>query len=166
MVRFLLALISCLVLFSFQTEKCDCCTEQYNQFDFWLGDWEVFDTSGKKIGENLVTELEDGCVIQENWKSKNMTGTSYNYYDQETKTWNQLWIDNKGGNLKLAGGLQEGVMVMKDQPMTNKDGERIYNQISWSHFENGNVQQLWELYYHDGKLKGELFRGIYKPKQH
>ncbi|MCB0737588.1 MAG: hypothetical protein KDC92_08750 [Bacteroidetes bacterium] len=164
MTRFLVLAMIVVLFSSSSIKNCDCCTEQHNQFDFWIGDWEVFDSTGNKVGENLVRELEDGCVIQENWKSKNMSGTSYNYYDKKDKTWNQLWIDNKGGNLILKGGILDGSMVMKDLPNENNEGEKVYNQISWSQLKGGNVRQVWELYYESGELKTELFNGIYKPK--
>lgn len=28
---------------------CTCCQEQYRQFDFWLGDWEVYNKKGVKV---------------------------------------------------------------------------------------------------------------------
>ena len=82
---------------------CKCCGDEYRQFDFWIGDWMVFDTTGKLVGNNQIVLLEDHCVLQENWKSgdSKYSGTSYNYYDNTDETWNQLWLDNQGGILKL-----------------------------------------------------------------
>ena len=38
-------------------KPCACCTENHKAFDFWVGDWIVFDTSGNKIGENRVEKI-------------------------------------------------------------------------------------------------------------
>ena len=59
-----------------------CSTAAHHQFDFWLGDWEVFGPADTIVGYNRVIGMLNGCVIQENWQSKGpYTGTSYNYYD-------------------------------------------------------------------------------------
>lgn len=62
-----------------QKKQCNCCTSEYKQFDFWLGDWEVFNLKGIKVGENKIVSLQDSCIIQENWTSNEQTGTSYNF---------------------------------------------------------------------------------------
>ena len=37
-----------------------CSGEEYNQFDFWVGDWEVFNPEGQKVGENKVEKILGG----------------------------------------------------------------------------------------------------------
>ena len=60
---------------------------EYQQFDFWVGDWEVRDAKGVLQGKNLVTKEHDGCVVLEHWDSGDQTGTSPNMYDFRTKKW-------------------------------------------------------------------------------
>ena len=98
-----------------ETVDCTCCAEEYRQFDFWIGDWVVTDSTGKELGTNLIHSIQDGCGFQENWKSTKMTGTSYNFYNATDKSWNQLWIDNKGGSLELKGSLVNGKMILKSE---------------------------------------------------
>jgi len=155
---------SSLAFVSFTNKECACCTPEYRQFDFWLGDWNVYDAEGKKVGENHVLERESGCIIQENWTSENMTGSSYNYFNTEDKTWNQLWLDDHGSNLILKGTLVDGNMVMKSTVSTDKEGNKVYNQISWEPKPDGSVIQLWEVFLEDGTLQQELFKGIYRKK--
>jgi len=47
-----------------QGNDCACCAEKYKEFDFWLGDWNVYDTLGNKLGENNIVQLQEGCIIQ------------------------------------------------------------------------------------------------------
>ncbi|GFD76608.1 hypothetical protein KUL113_60280 [Tenacibaculum sp. KUL113] len=42
----------------------------YTQFDFWVGNWNVYNTEGKLIGHNNVIKTPNACAIQENWDSK------------------------------------------------------------------------------------------------
>ena len=46
---------------------CACCTDYHKQFDFWIGEWNVYDTTGHKVGENSIVKLEKGCIINEHW---------------------------------------------------------------------------------------------------
>ena len=44
-----------------------CTTPEYRQFDFWVGDWDVFGPAGARTGTNRVDRLLNGCVLQEHW---------------------------------------------------------------------------------------------------
>lgn len=165
-----LNILFCLIIFisfsSFAQESdCACCTTKHSQFDFWVGDWEVFNEKGEKIGENLVIKLEDNCILNENWKGeKGGTGKSYNYYDPSDATWNQLWISNSGNILKLKGKAELNKMILKSEPLDGKKGQ-YYNQITWTKNMDGSVTQLWEIYDLDGNLLSNTFKGIYRKKQ-
>jgi hypothetical protein len=143
-----------------QTDSCACCQGHYQDFSFWLGDWVVYDTSGTEIGENLILSLQDKCVMQENWKSANSSGTSYNYYNAADSTWNQLWIDNNGGSLILKGNLVGGAMVLKSELVKTARAE-YFNKITWTPNSDGSVLQLWECVDENDQLLFEAFRGKY-----
>src|SRR2546423_12799640 len=36
---------------------------EYRGFDFWLGDWNVFNPQGQQVGTNKVVLLADGCIV-------------------------------------------------------------------------------------------------------
>lgn len=150
-------------IFSQSKNKIPCSTKEYKQFDFWIGNWNVYNTKGKLIGTNNVVRMPNACTIQENWSSTTSPskGTSYNYYDAKDSSWNQLWIDNVGGNLKLKGKLIGKNMVLKGALIKGKKRE-FYNQITFFNNNDGTVTQLWELLDKNGKVFNELFRGIYK----
>jgi len=44
---------------------------KYQEFDIWLGNWDVFDKKGTKKGTNKVEKINDGCLITESWMSVN-----------------------------------------------------------------------------------------------
>ncbi|MFV8225101.1 hypothetical protein [Christiangramia aquimixticola] len=147
-----------------QQTDCACCTPNHSQFDFWIGDWEVFNEKGSKIGENLVKKLEDNCILNENWKGESgTTGKSYNYYDPKTETWNQLWLSNTGNILELTGSLENGKMVLKSEIQQGDKGE-YYNKITWTPNPDGSVTQLWEILDAQGNSINSVFTGIYKRK--
>lgn len=153
-----------------QTEQkeCPCCTIEHQQFDFWLGDWDVFSLDGKKVGENNITAIQNHCGIQEQWTSSSgITGTSYNYYDAANAVWNQIYIDNLGTILHLKGQFKDGNMVLtSDKVKSTKSDSYYYNQITWSKDGLGNVIQKWDIIDESGTILQVAFEGIYKPKAH
>lgn len=150
-----------------ENKPCKCCNEAYRQFDFWVGDWETYNADGKVVGTNHIKILQDSCVIQENWSSSGgaFTGTSYNFYDANTKQWHQTWVDNQGGNLQLSGHWTDSTMVMYSRPAVDPQGKNYLNRITWTPFPNGNVQQLWEVSNDYGSTWSVLFDGLYKLKE-
>lgn len=85
-------------------------TPGYRQFDFWVGEWDVFNKNNRQVGTNSVKMLEDGCIIAENWTSAQpgMTGKSFNFYNPTTGKWHQSYMDNAGSNWMMDGAYKDG----------------------------------------------------------
>lgn len=147
-----------------QNQPCPCCTGEARQFDFWLGNWKVYTPDGKLAGENKIIILQDSCVIQENWTSNasGFTGTSYNFYNPGTKKWQQLWLDNQGGNLQLEGHFNDGKMILKTNQLLNREGKMQIDRITWTPNKDGTVRQHWEATTDNGKTWTTVFDGLYK----
>lgn len=147
-----------------ENSDCPCCEEPYRQFDFWLGEWEVYQADGTLAGHNVITKIQDSCVIRENWTSarSNFTGTSYNFYDENAGLWKQVWIDNQGGSLILTGTRDANRMILTSQPMPDDKGQMTINRITWTANTDGTVRQLWQSS-PDNKTWKDVFDGLYKP---
>jgi hypothetical protein len=90
-----------------QQQKTPCTTNPvYRQFDFWIGNWEVYDTAGKKAGDSQIELILDSCIILENWKSarSGYAGKSFNTYNAITGQWQQNWVDNAGESIAFTEG--------------------------------------------------------------
>lgn len=150
-----------LLLFS-QISNCNCCSEDHQAFDFWIGNWNVTNANGSPAGKNIITKEEGNCVLRENWTSAKggFTGTSLNYFNQRTKEWEQLWIDNSGNVLKLKGQRKGNKMILSSTEFVHTDGEKYINRITWTLNKDGSVRQLWELVQGD-EPKNVLFDGLY-----
>lgn len=140
---------------------CPCCTDTHRQFDFWIGKWAVYDTAGQWIGDNTIDLIQDSCLLRENWTSANSSGTSYNYYNQSDSSWNQIWVDNQGGQLILTGSLEDSSMVLHTPAHLMNAG--VFHEVRWTPQADGSVIQHWIL--HKGpEIQQTLFYGIYKRK--
>jgi hypothetical protein len=142
-----------------------CSAPQHRQFDFWLGDWEVKAANGNLAGTNRIESILGGCVIRESWQgNQGPAGTSLNLYAPDGK-WHQVWVDNQGNLLELAGGLEEGKMVMRGTtPSQREPGKTVLHRITWAPIDSGRVRQLWEASRDDGKTWAVQFDGVYSRK--
>jgi hypothetical protein len=137
-----------------------CALKQSAQFDFWIGDWDVFVPSGKLVGTNRIEKIY-GCVLHEHWKTPKMEGQSFNRFDPDRGVWHQTWVDSTGGILMIEGGLRDGVMVMSDSTLAGRKDPAVVNEIAWTRLADGSVRQHWRLTKDGGKTWETSFDGKY-----
>ena len=149
-----------------QNNTCNCCTEKHTEFDFWIGLWNVTDSNGTKVGTNTIEKIQDNCTLRENWTSAkgNFTGTSYNFYNKDTNQWEQIWVDNQGGNLHLKGNRTGNQMILRSDELTNKEGQPFFHRITWTMNDDGSVRQLWETITNEKDVT-IAFDGLYKKAE-
>jgi hypothetical protein len=94
-----------------------CATSAYRQFDFWVGDWDVFDVGSPiKVARARVDLILDGCVLREDYQgSDGHKGQSFTIYDVSRKVWHQSWVTNRGQLLVIEGKIEAGEMVLSGE---------------------------------------------------
>ena len=87
----------------------------FDEFDFWVGEWEVFDSTGTtKVGQSSIEKMESGCMIMENWTSADkITGTGLNYFNPVTREWRQVRVSASRYSIDIVGGIRAGAMVLE-----------------------------------------------------
>ncbi|MBI2992621.1 MAG: hypothetical protein HYY48_00400 [Gammaproteobacteria bacterium] len=140
-----------------------CSTPAHNEFDFWIGEWDVTTPDGKPAGTNRIEKILNGCVIYENWQSatSGYSGRSFNTYDSITATWNQVWVDTDGSTIHFRGRRTDNVMDMEGTQVT-KEGTLQY-RMSYTLNRDGSVRQWWRRS-RDGKSWETIFDGLYRKK--
>lgn len=147
----------------YSQSDCACCSDYHKQFDFWVGEWEVYDTTGKKVGNNTIVKLEDNCILSEHWKGAGgFTGRSYNYFNNIDSTWNQVWIDNAGSNLVLKGERTGNQMILKSELLPGNKVKWYSNRIIWTNNDDGTVSQRWDILDENNEVLRTVFNGIYR----
>jgi hypothetical protein len=143
-----------------------CTAAEYRQFDFWIGDWEVYRPDGKPAGTNRISRILDGCVIQENWSgARGSSGTSYSIYDRMRRRWHQTWVDDQGGLLQLDGGFTNASMTLRGETL-DSSGVKLLQRITWRRVGPAQVRQLWESSRDGGKTWTVVFDGRYQRRPH
>jgi hypothetical protein len=142
-----------------------------HQFDFWLGEWDVFDFSGGVQGDlagtNRVECLFGGNVIEERWSGVGgLEGVSLSSYFALDGLWHQTWVDSSGDRLELAGLLRHGAMVLEGVHPGRQSGVMVLNRISWSLVQNDSdcVRQFWQRSCDGGQTWETVFDGLYVQK--
>jgi hypothetical protein len=137
-----------------------CSAPESAQFDFWIGDWDVFMPSGKIAGTNRITRTY-GCVLHESWQSPGVQGQSLNVFDADRGVWHQTWVDSTGSLLVIEGGFRDGAMTMSDAALPGKKDPKQVNEITWTPMPDASVRQHWRVSADGGKTWTTSFDGKY-----
>jgi hypothetical protein len=138
-----------------------CDLAEHRQFDFWIGDWDVFLPDGTLVGTNKITLILGTCVLLENWTGKSgLEGWSFNVFDRTEGKWHQTWVDSHGARLDLLGTLVGKNMVLSGTK-PGPDGGTIIDRVTWEPIDANHVRQLWEQSKDGGKTWSVVFDGSY-----
>lgn len=91
-----------------------CVASAYRQFDFWAGDWDVFEVGNSvQVAHARVDRILDGCVLRENYQGTDgHEGQSFTIYDASRNLWHQSWVTNRGEMLEIEGKVEGDEMVL------------------------------------------------------
>jgi hypothetical protein len=96
-----------------------CTAKEYHQLDFWIGDWDTFETDtagGPSIARARVEPIAQGCAIHELYEQADgLVGDSILSYDPVRKQWQQTWVTNRGSIMVLWGNFNDGALILEGE---------------------------------------------------
>jgi len=117
-----------------------CVAAGYHQLDFWLGDWDTFDTDshgGPVIARARVDAIAEGCAIHELYEQTDgLIGDSILSFDPVRKQWQQTWVTNHGSLMVLWGNFADGALVLEGDAHL-RDGKTVRQRITWKTQDKG-----------------------------
>jgi len=138
---------------------------KFQEFDFWVGEWDVHVANGTPAGQNVITSEQHGCVLIENWTSATGgTGTSINYLDKATGEWVQIWNDGGGNQINIRGGLTEDGMALVGTIHYVANDTTVPFRGLWTLLPDGRVRQFFEQSNDDGETWSVWFEGFYSRR--
>jgi tetratricopeptide (TPR) repeat protein len=139
-------------------------SDKHREFDFWIGEWDVFNPQGQKVGTNVVQKFINGCVIYENWTGAGGGfGKSLNYYDPAAGKWRQNWVGASGWIVSYEGEVKDGVMhYLGESILIN--GSKQLARGTYTPSPDGSVRQLLEQSQDGGATWFVTFDGTYVKK--
>lgn len=118
-----------------------CDAPVYHEFDFWIGEWSVYDPAGNLAGTNSIQPAESGCLLIERWtNTAGGTGQSYNFYDPGIGKWRQVWV-SAAGVIDYAGGLTETGSMYLEGEIRNRGAAPAPFTGEWTANADGSVTQ-------------------------
>ncbi|MEZ5344854.1 MAG: tetratricopeptide repeat protein [Pyrinomonadaceae bacterium] len=140
-------------------------SEEARQFDFWLGDWDVF-VGGNKVGENLIELDTQGCTLVENWTNNGGgKGKSLNVYNAAKKKWQQFYVGGQGGVLEFDGNYKPDEKIMYfTAETTGPNGVKTMHILDFHDLPDKTVRQRWQQSTDGGKTWNNVWDSIYKKK--
>jgi len=133
----------------------------YADFDFWVGDWDVFAPNGDQAGTNRIEKIERGCLLLESWTgASGGTGKSMNFYDPERDLWRQIWVSGNGDVIEIEGELRDASMVLEGRLVDSAGAPQPFRG-TWTPNADGSVRQHFEISEDQGRTWSTWFDGRY-----
>jgi tetratricopeptide (TPR) repeat protein len=136
--------------------------EGYRQFDFWVGEWDVF-ANNQKVGTSNVKVLQQGCIVEENWATPAQTAQSFNFYNPVTKKWHQSYMDSNGGNWMMDGEYRDGALRYEGFIYTPQGKTPVH--MTFYNLGADRVRQTAETSADGGKTWTQGWDGLYIRKK-
>jgi hypothetical protein len=120
-----------------------CVAAAYHQFDFWVGDWDVFDVgSSIPVAHARIDPILDGCVLREDYQgSDGHKGQSCTIYDAARKVWHQSWVTNRGELLEIEGKIENGETILSGRDRAA--GSPVRGTWKPQNGDGGNTWKPW-----------------------
>ena len=136
-----------------------------HQFDFWVGNWDVFDNkTGEHAGTSLIEKLYGGCGIRENWSEPGFSGGSLNVFSSIDDKWHQTWIDQSGALREFVGGIVGAKMILVAKVRSAKSPRSgILVRMTFTNDSDSSVRQYSDYSKNDGKTWIERYDYRYRP---
>lgn len=117
-----------------------CIAAEYHQLDFWIGDWDTFETDapgGPSVARARVEPIAQGCAIHELYEQNDgLIGDSILSYDPVRKQWQQTWVTNRGSIMMLWGNFKDGALILEGE-VHLRDGKSAMQRITWKTQDKG-----------------------------
>jgi tetratricopeptide (TPR) repeat protein len=123
-------------------------------FDFWTGNWNVYNTGTHMlVGRSRVQIISGGCALLENWESLGnaSSGKSLNFIDANSK-WRQCWVGSYPGGQQdfVDGEYNDGAMRFTFST-TDAQGHKLMGRFIFYNQGADKVRQFNETSADGGK---------------
>jgi hypothetical protein len=142
----------------------------YRRLAFWVGDWTVFDSTGKRYAAQRVRDAVDQCALTVEWTGTvGDKGLSVFGFDARSNSWKQIYVSNQVPR-------PSGVILRQSDPDYDGPGVRFISvftpppgatrsRVTIMPLPGGGVMQLFEDSRDDGKTWRTVFKGEHRPTQ-
>ena len=149
-----------------------CATDSaYQRLAFWVGDWEVVDSTGAHYATQRVRTMFDACAITAEWTGPaGDKGLSMSGFDARAGEWRQIYVSNQVP-------FPSGVPVRKSDPSYGGPGIRfiplldpgagqvVRSRVTIMPLSDHRALELFEDSSDGGKTWRTLFKAEHRPQR-
>lgn len=139
-----------------------------SELDFWLGDWNVYQTgSNYQVGTQHIEKVSGGCAVMENWTASAAPneGKSMNFISPKTGKWEQVWMGSGGGYLNYYNGEYKDGAMHYEGDGTGKAGSRLLFHLTYYNEGTDKLRQVLEQSADSGKSWTAIYDFSYRRKE-
>lgn len=143
-----------------------CKAAEYRQLDFWLGDWDTFESGDAttSVARTHVDLIAAGCAVHELYEQTDgLVGDSILSFDAVRQVWQQTWVTNYGSLMVVAGRFNDGVLTLEGE-MHVSDGRSLMQRITWK-AEGSGVRESSVMSKDGGKTWVPAFDVVFQKHQ-
>ena len=148
-----------------------CRGQHFDEFDFWIGEWDLTWPAEQMGGEpgatgsgtNRIERVLGGCVIEENFATAGggFLGHSVSVFDPTSEIWRQTWVDNAGGYIALEGEFAGGRMELRTAPV-ERNGYLAVNRMVFGDITDDSLSWDWQGSRDGGETWTDLWNIAYR----
>lgn len=150
------------------TSRCVADTN-FQRLAFWVGDWEVLDSSGAHYATQRVHAVLDACAITVEWVGRSGDkGLGLSAFDRRSGEWRQVYVSNQmpspsGVQLRRSDPSYDGPGVRFIPLIDPPDGNPARSRVTILPSGEHRVVQLFETSSDGGKTWRTLFKALHRP---
>lgn len=143
-----------------------CAGEEHGAFDFWLGEWDVYQTGTEtQVATSRIEKVSNGCAVRETWMPlRGGGGSSLTTLDPQTGNWHQLWVGAQPGRVFFDGGPVGETMVLTGYWGRDAEGRPNLVRMTYTPGDDGSVRQAGEASGDHGVNWTASFDLTYRPR--
>jgi hypothetical protein len=140
----------------------------YQRLAFWIGDWDVYDSTGKHYARQRVHAVIDQCAITAEWEGGvGDKGIGISAYDVRTGDWKQVYVSNQvpapsGIQLRRSDRSYDGPGVRFIPLLEPPPGNPARSRVTIMPLSGHRVMQLFENSSDGGMTWRTLFKAEHR----
>lgn len=138
----------------------------YQRLAFWVGDWDVVDSTGARYAAQRVHSAVDACAVTAEWTGLGGSrGLGVSAYDAKLGAWKQVYVTNQvpspaGVFVRKSDASYKGPGVRFIPMIDPAPGELAVSRVTIMPFGDHGAMQLFE----DSRDGGKTWRTVFKAE--
>jgi hypothetical protein len=141
----------------------------YQRLAFWVGDWEVLDSTGAHYATQRVHAVIDACAITAEWNGRlGDKGMNLSAFDVRMAEWRQVYVSNQvpkplGVSIRRSDPEYSGPGIRFIPLLASPVGELAQTRVTILPLSGHRALQLFETSQDGGKTWHTVFKAEHRP---